>query len=641
MSEVSTRPRNLSWAIIIIGLLLAFIGIYILNSANCSAMVPGVMAAWTTVLLGVLGLGRNHFSFRQAAEERAAKEYQRTHGKTELFDDADEAVRMATRANEQYVKYFVPFFTVALGLIMLFIGVSIWIRWGRMDAFAVAPRPLPMAILAVCCCIGTLIAGSFFVGASRNYGCRWLRPSGAWLFLIGFLYLLSGIALFLEYFQKALLTIDITMARVGMVFILLLALELLLSFIIEFYRPRMPGEEERPLPESRLLALFTEPGGVARNVAASLDYQFGFQVSEAWFYRFLERTVAPLFAIMLLAFWLQTCLVVVDIEYNGIREVFGKVSVQEPLTPGLYLKWPYPFARIYTFPVEHVQEITIGGHHKFDAEKHGHGKGESYDEQVILWDIKEQHSDESNFIVADDPEAMTRRESGKSEQMLSMGVISAHIPLYFKVRNLYDYAYRHTDAVKTLENVATRELIRYLAGASFADILGDKRHEAGTVINQRIQEASKEARLGIEVVFVSLAGLHPPPGVGAAFDNVVAAREMQFAEILQAETYALTLEPSTESAAIMLADAAEAYKLERTRVAEAEGERFLSQLKGYQAAPELYTLSTYLDVLLNEGRGVRKYILTGGMSQEVLILNLEKKLRSSLLDLNLDSFQNQ
>ncbi len=640
MNDVSSRPRNLSWATMIIGLLLSFIGTYIMNAANCSAMVPGVIAAWTTVLLGILALARTHFSLRQTSEEHAAREYQRTHGNNELFDDADEAVRMAARANTQFVKYFVPFITVASGLLMLLIGLSIWVRWGRMEAFAVALRPLPLAILAVCCCIGTLIAGSFFVGASRNAGCRWLRPPGAWLFLTGFLYLLSGVALFLEYFQKALLTIDITMARVGMVVILILAAELLLSFVVEFYRPRMPGEEERPLPESRFLALFTEPGGVARNVASSLDYQFGFQVSEAWFYRFLERTVVPLFVVMLLAFWLQTCLVVVEIEYNGIREVFGKVTTQKPLTPGLYFKLPSPFERISTFPVEHVQEITIGGHHEFKDEEHD--KKESYDEQIILWDIKEQHGDESNFIVADDPEEAPRENSRerKSEQLLSMGVISAHIPLYFKVRNLYDYAYRHENAVKTLKNVATRELIRYLAGASFSGILGDKRHEAGTLLNQRIQEASDAANLGVEVVFVSLAGLHPPAGVGGTFDHVVASREMQYAEILRAQTYASTLEPQTESIAITMTDFAEGYKLERNRVAEAEGERFLSQLKGYQASPQLYVLSTYLDVLLNEGRHTRKYILTGGMNQEVLILNLEKKLKSSLLDLNLGNFQN-
>lgn len=640
MNEVSTRPRNLSWAAMVFSLALGFIGIYIMNSANCSAMIPGVIAAFASVLLAFLAFARAHFAQKQSGEERAAAEYRKTHGKTELFDDADEALRMATRANVQFVKYFVPFFTIAMGLLSLLAALLTWFRWNKMEAFAIAPKPLPLAILAVCCCIATLIAGSFFVGASRNKGCRWLRPSGAWMFMTGFLYLLSGIALFLEYFDKARLTIDISMARTGMVLIIILAIELLISFVVEFYRPRLPGEEERPLPESRLLALFTEPGGVARNVAASLDYQFGFQVSEAWFYRFLERTVAPLFLLMVLAFWLQTCIVVVEVEHNGIREVFGKVSSQEALLPGLYFKWPYPFGRIFTFPVEHVQEITIGGHHEFHAGK-GH-EHESYDEQVILWDIQEQHGDESNFIVADEPETMSRSklEQGKGEQLLSMGVISAHIPFYFKVNNLYDYAYRHENALKTLENVATRELIRYLAGADFASILGAKRHEAGVVLNERIQEAASEARLGIEVVFVSLAGFHPPPGVGAAFDNVVASKEMQFAEILRAKTYATVLEPTVESQAVVLTNAAEAYKLERNQVAAAESERFLKQLQGFQAAPGLFALSTYLDVFIEEGRHARKYVLTGDAKMnEVLILNLEKKLKSSLLDLNLGNFQ--
>ena len=638
MKEVSIRSRNLSWAAIAASVVLLLVGIYIMKTANSSAMVPGLMAAATALLLALLAWGKIHFALNQASEEKAAREYQKQNYATELFADADEAVQMAARANFQFSKYFVPFFTIALGLAMFGTALSTWFRWKGMEAFAVAPQPLPMAILAVCCCIGTLIAGSFFVGVSRHANCRWLRPSGAWMFLSGFLYLLAGIALFVEYFQKAVLVIDISLARVSLIIILVLAVELLLSFIVEFYRPRMPGEEERPLPESRLLALFTEPGGVARNVAASLDYQFGFQVSEAWFYHFLERTLVPLFVVMLLAFWLQTCVMVIEIEYNGIREIFGKVVSEKPLTPGLYFKFPYPFERIYTFPVEHVQEITVGGHHKFVSDHGSGGSDENYNEQVILWDIKKQHGDESNFIVADEPEMNRDSErAGRSEQQLSMGVITAHIPLYFKVRNLYDYAYQHQDAVKTLKNIATRELIRYLAGANFAKILGENRHQAGAILNQHIQESCDAARLGIEVVFVGLAGLHPPAGVGASFDHVVASREMQFAEILQAGTYASTLEPATESMAITLRDSAESYKLERNRVAAAEGERFLSQLKGYEAAPELYVLSTYLDVLLNEGRDARKYILATGMDHEVLILNLEKKLQSSLLDLNLNN----
>ena len=635
MNNISTRPRNLSWGITFIGLVLFFIGLYIRSSANCSAAIPGIIAAFTTVLLGLIAVGRTYFSGKQAQEEYAAAEYRKQHGKSELFDDADEAVRLAAKANRQYVKFFVPVFTILLGLAMLALGLGIWFTWKRSEVFPVAPHPLSMAILASCCCIGTLIAGSFFVGASREKGCRWLRPSGAWLFLTGFLYLLSGTALFLEYFKKFTLRIDPLMAEIGMVIVIILAVELLLNFIIEFYRPRMPGEEERPLPESRLLALFTEPGGVARNIAASLDYQFGFQVSEAWFYRFLERTMVPLLAVMLLAFWLQTCLVIVDTDQNGIREIFGRVTSQEPLPPGLYCKLPLPFERIYRYPVEQVRKIAIGGH----EDEHDDPEHALHTDRIVLWDFKEPHSNASHFIVADTSDS----ESGSNiyNSSLHMSILSAHIPLYFKVKNLYDYAYRHQDSSKSLKNIACRELIRYMAGADFTGVLGHERHQASTILKERIQEASDQAQLGIEVVFVGLVGLHPPMGVGAAFDNVVAAREIQLTEKLQAETYAAVLKPATASQVHILRNAAEAYKSERSKVSEAESERFLSQLKSYQASPDLFILSSYLDVMVNQTRNTRKYVLASSKDkgQEVIILNLEKKLKSSLLDLNLGNFE--
>lgn len=645
IKEVSNRPINLAIGITAASTLLFGIGLYIMNTANSSAMVPGVIAACASLVLGLVGLGRHNFAGRQEREELAAEQYRRQHGKTELFDDADEAVRLAARANQQFVKYFVPVLTVLAGLFLLLFSLAQWLYWNRQDAFPVAPKPLPMAILSVVCCIGTLIIGSFFIGASRDKSCRWLRPSGAWMFLAGFLYLLAGGALFLEYFQKATLSADIMAGRIGMAVIGILGIEMLLSFVIEFYRPRMPGEAERPLPESRLLALFTEPGGVARNVAASLDYQFGFQVSEAWFYRFLERTVAPLFVLMFLAFWLQTCLVVVETEHNGIREMFGRVVSATPLPPGLYLKLPTPFERIYRFPVEHVQEIIIGGHEaqnhngepEYKDDGHGHAPPPKRDKQevarVIVWDLKEVHAHEADFIVADEPEEGSKDSSLANQ--LNLGLVSAHIPLYFKVLNLYDYAYRHQDPGKTLKNLAIRELVRYMAGANFNGILGHERQKASEILKENIQAACNEVQLGIEVVFVGLAGLHPPGGVGGAFDAVVGARETQQQQVLHAEAYAAMMAPAALSQAVTLKNQAESYRQEREQVSAAEGERFLSQLKGFHASPELFVLSSYLDVMANEGRRARKYIVTGQHAKEVIILNLEKKMRSSLLDLNL------
>ena len=649
--DTSTRPRNLCWGIAAVGAVLFIIGAVIMNGGNCSAMIPALVAAANVILFGLLGAWRCSFARNQALEEQGVAEYRREHGNSELFSDADEAVRLATKANNQFVKFAVPTITVLLGIIECLFCLVTWRNWGRAEAFAQAANPMPLAILGVCCCIGVLIAGSFFVGASREPGCRWLRPSGAWLFFTGFLFLAAGIALFLEFFGKAVDTADITVARIAMVILFILAIELVFSFVIEFYRPRMPGEAERPLPESRILALFTEPGGVARNVAASLDYQFGFQVSEAWFYRFLERTVVPLLVIMAVALWLQTCVVVVSTEENGIKERFGEVVSKEPLPPGLYFKLPAPFERMQRFPVEHVQTIVIGGHdeeaqHEEEEEPeddgHGHAqpkrdkkKEKEHEERVVLWSTAHSEEKEPAFIVAMRQVEQQRIASdGNGAPPLSIGLLSAHVPLYYKVKDMYANSYNHNDPGKTLKNIATREFLLYMASADFTDLLGNKRHEAGEELRKRIQKAATDVNLGVEIVFVSLAGLHPPVSVGGAYDHVVASREAKAEEILKAEAYAAGSEPAVQGVKAELIHRAEAYKQEKVQVSQAEAQRFESQLMSYNASPRLFKLNSYLEILSGSS-SARKYILATANAKEVLELNLEKKMNASLLDLNL------
>ena len=654
MNEMSTRPRNLCCAIAVTGLIMFVIGCLVAKNGNCSVMGVGSAASLMVFLFGLVGAGRCAFARRQKNEEVAAAEFRSEHGSNELFDDADEAVRMATRANIQYIKYFVPIFTIVSGVLLGIYCLILWRIWKGMEAFPIAPNPMPLALLCIFTWIGSLIVGSYFAGASREPGCRWLRPASAWLFFSGLLFLAASVALFLEYFKKATETADITVAKAGLVILSILAIELILGFVIEFYRLRMPGEEERPLIESRLLALFTEPGGVARNVAASLDYQFGFRVSEVWFYRFLERTVVPLLVAMVILLWLQTCLVVIGSEEQGIHERFGRVENKEPLQPGMYFKLPWPLAQIKRFPVEEVQEIELGEAHEEHEEEeeeeeeddgHGHGhapkkkKKEHHDERVILWSVGHGDSEgENNYIVARHSEKAQPRKDGKTAEKdasLSLGVLTAHIPMYFKVRNLYDFSYRHDDSLAMLRNLATRELLLYLSSVDMMDVLGPKRADATSVLKERIQAAVDEVELGVEILFVSLAGLHPPTPVGPLFDNVVSAHEAYNETILNAQADAVREEPAAHARAAQLVNQAESYKHERANVPKAEADRFLGQLKSYQSSPDVFKLYSFLNVMKEAGAKSRKYVLAENFGQEVLILNLEKKMKSSLLDLNL------
>ncbi len=643
MSDVDTRPEKLSLVASIIGLFILVCGILLGRQANCTAMTSAWLAGMVTLVLALVAFGRRWFARHQAEEKVHFEDYKRMHESAELFDESDEAVKLAARANQHYVKYFVPVVTVLVGAVILFAGSIFWTKWNKAIIAPMAEQPLSSAVLAFGLCLAGIIAGSFYMGVSREKDCRWLRPSAAWLFFTAFLFLLSAIVLLGEHFGWSIQGLDSRIAKFSMTLLMVLGVELTINFIIEFYRPRSLGEEDRPLFESRILSLVTEPGGIARNVAVSLDYQFGFRVSEFWFYRFIERTVIPFSILATVVFWLQTCVVVVQTEENGVRERFGAVVSETPLPPGIYAKLPSPFGRIFKFPVERVQQLPIGyvpGSKDSTPDMNPEMQEMQGDltGRVIVWS-KFHNKDEISFVVAsepDSPDDQFYKTDSPDDLPVNVYFMSASIPLFFKVKNLYDYAYRHRDPLKTLSEMAHQEVVRYLAKVDFFTILTAGRSQGAVELAENIQKAADQIKLGIDVVFVGLQGLHPPVMVGASFDEVVGAMEEKHEAVLKGEQYAIRTEPAATGEALTRITRATAYKNERIRVAEAEAQRFNKQLLAYDASPSLFVLNSFLDVLENEGGRARKFVVATKDATEVFVINLEKKLRPDLLDLDIN-----
>ena len=88
-------------------------------------------------------------------------------------------------------------------------------------------------------------------------------------------------------------------AKFVYVVLIILCAEFVFNFISEFYRPRTQLED-RPVHESRILAVFIDPGSIAKNVANMLDYQFGFKVSGTWMYqKFCQVALPAIFALLI------------------------------------------------------------------------------------------------------------------------------------------------------------------------------------------------------------------------------------------------------------------------------------------------------------------------------------------------------
>lgn len=646
--HVDSRPERLGWVAVVIGAAVLILSILLVRASDCWSLVPAAISSAVVLLTGLVAAWRVRLARKHYEEKLDVAEYRESYSGAELFEESDEALQVAARADRAYVTYFAPAFTLLLGAGILGAALLGWRALGDAGPPSKAYLALRYAALAIGLFLGCVIAGSYYVGVSRERHCRWVRPCGAWLFLTATFFLLGALVLIGRYSQIPIELLDVRAARLGFAGLMLLGAEQVIGFVVEFYRPRSLHEEERPLYESRLLALFTEPGGIARNVATSLDYQFGFTVSEAWFFRFLERAVIPLAILMVVFFWLLSCLVVVQPDEQGIRERLGAVVNKQPFGPGLYAKLPWPFARVRKFPVERVQQIPIGytPGGKDDAEEEPEGpeaeelRGDMTG-RVIIWS-KKHNKKEFLFIVAAKPEEGEQEQlqrTGQSEGALPVAVyfMSASIPLYFRVNDLYAYLYEHRAPKKTLEEIATREVVRYLATVDFFDILTRDRATGAAELKKRIQASADDLNLGIEVVFVGLQGLHPPVEVGKSFDEVVAAMEAKHEMTFVADRYQIRQVRGAESVALSLVGQAKSYQKDRTRVPQAEAARFGDQLYAYRAAPGVFVLRTFLDMLENEGRNTRKYVSVTGKGHEVLIFDLKQKLRPDLLDLNLEN----
>ncbi len=196
---------------------------------------------------------------------------------------------------------------------------------------------------------------------------------------------------------------------------ILLAVELVLNFVLELYRPRVPGQEDRPSFDSRLFNIIAQPGDVGHSIADALNYQFGFEVSKTWFYQLLGKALVPL--VIFGAIVLATISSVV-IVHNGEQVVvlhWGRPAGL--LNPGLHLKWPWPAATVSRFNVDEVHQIILGeGAERRPEEIRATimQEGPQRGRELNIWTQEHGKRKELDFILANPTEGADQdaRQSG-------------------------------------------------------------------------------------------------------------------------------------------------------------------------------------------------------------------------------------
>jgi len=622
MEQNIHRKGLVNWLL----LLLAGAGALVLARYTQSAtgLVAGVF-----ISLGFLVAAVSYFQMRLESRERLERmefdELSRTEASRTLFTEVQADTLPARRAREQFERFVVPAFALLLFILQAGAVYLLWKHVGDDRPATAQQGTVGMAVNALLALV-LFQFGKYSAVLGRLEKQRLLRPPASYLLLGALLALVAAaveVAGWAEYPK-----VDLIVARVLTIVLGLVAVENLLTLVFETYRPRVKGQAEHPLYESRLIGLLSQPGGLITTAAQALDYQFGFKVSETWFYRYLERALAWLILGQIVVLLLSTSFAFVEIGEHGLLERFGRpVAGSEMLSPGLHVKWPWPIDKVHRFRTDRIQTFLIGIEHDEHSEE----------DRVLVW-TKSHAKEEAPWLVAS--RAQESGGSPEGDQAVPVNLLAVNIPVQYQVNDLRAFAYQHVNAGELLEALANSEVARYLVSVDVDDIMSYGRQRAAEDLHRRIQARADALQLGVKVLFVGLHGIHPPVKVAPDFERVIGAIQDREATNLYARAYMATNLPVARGRAARQVNEAEAYRLRTVSGAEASAQRFANQMLASQASPEVYRVRTYLDSL---GRGIaeaRTYLVTPTNTHGVAILNLEEKLRRDLLDIELPKPRN-
>jgi regulator of protease activity HflC (stomatin/prohibitin superfamily) len=597
-------------------------GLAVARYANSLAGLVSTLFLGIGVLVAAVSWFQMRLDERERVEKLELDELAKTRGGTALFESRDAEAFPAQRSREQFERFFVPAFTAILFVLQ---AGGAWLLWRWLSrstaAFEVKQPTTGFALFAVFALVLFLL-GRFSATFARLEHHRLLRPAASYLLLNAFLCVVValGLAGVWAGFPKT----DLYVAHSLCGLLGLVSLETLIQLVLEIYRPRVKGKIERPLYESRLVGLLGQPEGLITTAAQALDYQFGFKVSETWFYRFFEKALGWLLLLQLIALVLSTSVVFIEAGEEGLIEHFGKrVESRSPLGPGAHLKWPWPIDKVYRFRTEQIQSFSVG----FAAES-----GQQR-ERYVLW--SQGHRGETNFLVANRvqfSQQATNEVSGKRTPPVSLLTVS--VPVQFQITNLLEWAYNNEDAQALLQDIGTREVVRYLVGVDMNDIMSQGRQEATETLKGRIQAAAGHYGLGAQIVSVGLGDLHPPVKVAPDYEKVVAAIQTEQAKILAARADDIRTNALAGAQAVSITNKASAERMAREIGALAQAALFTNQIPAFQAAPSVYAERAYLRTFARATANARKYILLTTNTHDVITFDLQESIAQSLLNLS-------
>ena len=557
MAETShARARRAALAGLVLQLITAFAAFGLSRWIGSTALemlavyLAGGIPIWFTALL----IFRQHeLAALEAMDlEELRRERQATGGGEAIFDREGSGGLgfMVAKARLEWMqRWLIPVFGLLTAAYLIAIGALSWvvltgrdeIDWPTLTSVEVGLVLVSLVMLFL------FFFSRYASGMARVVGWQLLRGCGS--YMLGNAVVALAVIVALGGYKKDFVAWEYYLAFAIPVVMVVLGVESLINFLLDIYRPRSPGVEPRACFDSRLLGLISEPGGIAHSLAEAVNYQFGFKVSQTWFYQLLQRWAVPLVVIGVLAVWLLSCLVVVQPYEHAIIERFGRqIDPEQPLGPGLHWKWPAPIDISRKYNTDQLHEFYVG-YRDFDQPLRDE-EADPSKSVIELWtDRKHGGRIHFDFIIAPTPREEFERQAGEAlsrvveadegsaaDERAAQHLVRMLTVVQYKIEpaGLVHFTQQLEDPHAILRKIAWNKVVQFAASSHIDHLMGEARDEGGKTLLRRIAERARELELGLSVKFVGILQVHPTQQVAEAFRGVVTAQQEKIAEIREA-----------------------------------------------------------------------------------------------------------
>jgi len=388
-----------------------------------------------------------------------------------------------------------------------------------------------LAFAALC-----FIFSRFVAGMARQEAWQNLRGGAGYMVGNALIMLAAAVGIIIRYFRPENLDVMQAVAYVVPVFMLLLVFETGVHFILNLYRPRIPGAVPRAAFDSRVLSLLAAPESIVRSLNEAVNYQFGFDITSSWGYQLLVRSFMWLLAFGALVLVGLNMIVVVEPHQQAVK-LSGGAIVGGVHDSGIMWKAPWPFATAAVYDIDRIRSVHLTARRVEDPDVQAWSKEIKTDTKLDPFIVGGGREEFAADLVA------STGAAGEPAQAKLFSLVDAEISLDYRIRSdgLMDYLQFSTPRrwrgqrldmqESALKALALRVVTRHLSALALGEVIAEGRGTLVTELRQRIQAAWDDMNTGVELVSVNIPMMRPSGGVGQYYEDYAIAMQQRREEV--------------------------------------------------------------------------------------------------------------